>query len=95
MASHVLGHAARRHVRERVGVRRHAGPTMTGRLNRLADVASMWRGDVQRAAESRRLLAGAALDAMEQGHTVQEVADTIGWSQRASVYNLLKEFHHA
>ena len=40
------------------------------------------------------LLAGAALDAMEQGHTVQEVADTIGWSQRASVYNLLKEFHH-
>ena len=67
---------------------------MTDRMERLATVASMWRGDVQRAAESRRLLAGAALDAMEQGHTVQEVADTIGWSQRASVYNLMREIHH-
>jgi len=67
---------------------------MSDRIERLATVASMWRGDLMRAAESRRLLAGAALDAMEQGHTVQEVADTIGWSQRASVYNLLKEFHH-
>ena len=67
---------------------------MTGRLDRLAEVASVWRGDLQRAAESRRLLAGAALDAMEQGHTVQDVAETIGWSQRASVYNLLKEVHY-
>ena len=67
---------------------------MSDRIERLATVASMWRGDLMRAAESRRLLAGAALDAMEQGHTVQEVADTIGWSQRASVYNLLKEVHY-
>jgi len=67
---------------------------MSDRIERLATVASMWRGDLMRAAESRRLLAGAALDAMEQGHTVQEVADTIGWSQRASVYNLMREIHH-
>lgn len=67
---------------------------MTGRLERLADVAVMWRADLRRAAESRRLLAGFALDAMESGCTVQEVAETIGWTQRASVYNLLKEIHH-
>ena len=66
---------------------------MTDRLEQLRTVASMWRTDLQRVSETRRLLAGAALDAMEQGHTVQDVADTIGWSQRASVYNLLKEVH--
>lgn len=67
---------------------------MTDRLEQLRTVAAMWRTDLQRVSDTRRLLAGAALDAMEQGHTVQEVADTIGWSQRASVYNLLKEFHN-
>lgn len=67
---------------------------MTDRLEQLRTVAAMWRTHLQRVSDTRRLLAGAALDAMEQGHTVQEVADTIGWSQRASVYNLLKEFHN-
>lgn len=57
-------------------------------------VASMWRDDVRRLAQTRQLLAGAAMSAMEAGHTVQEVADIIGWSQRASVYNLLKEIHN-
>jgi predicted transcriptional regulator len=53
-------------------------------------IARMWRDDVRRVKQSRELLAGAALDAMDAGYTVQEVADTIGWTQRASVYNLLK-----
>jgi len=66
---------------------------MIDRLHQLRTVAAMWRTDLQRASESRRLLAGAALDAMDQGHTVQEVADTIGWTQRASVYRLLREVH--
>ncbi len=56
-------------------------------------MAGMWRRDVERAGDSRRLLAIAALRAMDQGHTVQEVAETIGWSQRASVYRLLREVH--
>jgi predicted transcriptional regulator len=68
---------------------------MTGDLEHLQLVAGMWRGDLQRASESRRILAAAALDAMDAGYTVQEVADTIGWTQRASVYNLLKEIYHA
>ena len=62
--------------------------------DQLERVASMWRDDVRRLAQTRQLLAGAAMTAMENGHTVQEVADIIGWSQRASVYNLLKEVHN-
>jgi len=57
-------------------------------------MAGMWRRDIERAADSRRLLAVAALRAMDNGHTVQEVADTIGWTQRASVYRLLREVHY-
>ena len=66
----------------------------TDPLGHLHVVADMWRGDLQRAHQSRQLLAAAAMTAMEHGHTVQEVADIIGWSQRASVYNLLREIHH-
>ena len=56
-------------------------------------MAGMWRRDVDRAKDSRRLLAIAALRAMDAGRTVQEVAETIGWSQRVSVYRLLREVH--
>jgi hypothetical protein len=95
MALHVLDHAARVHVREPVGMGRHEGATMTAEdyLNEVEFMAGMWRRDVERSGESRRLLAIAALRAMYQGYTVQEVADKIGWSQRASVYRLLREVH--
>lgn len=67
---------------------------MIDRLQQVGTFASRWRADVERAADSRRQLALAALDAMDHGHTVQDVADTIGWTQRASVYRLLKEAGH-
>lgn len=57
-------------------------------------MAGMWRRDIERASDSRRLLAVSALRAMDAGHTVQDVADTIGWTQRASVYRLLREVHY-
>jgi hypothetical protein len=57
-------------------------------------MAGIWRRDIERASDSRRLLAVSALRAMDQGRTVQEVAESIGWTQRASVYRLLREVHN-
>lgn len=65
----------------------------TDLLTHVELMAGMWRRDVQRAHDMRRALAKAAQQAMDQGHTVQDVADTIGWTQRASVYRLIGEVH--